>query len=194
MRNLIKTKFYILAIFSTLVLGCKSELKSKDFDTQKTTEFLSQVLPKVEFLKTNCILETSNWKLFKLENDFKAYIQENLKTKDTTHLNLQLKLFNDFSVTKEIALGKNILKKQDYDNFKRTFENNDYDYINWLEKHNCKSGFISFSKPLFNERYDLAIFHIAKICGPLCGGSWITIYEFKNDEWIVKEILEATVQ
>ncbi|WP_139856823.1 hypothetical protein [Aequorivita sinensis] len=189
-----KSTFYILAFFSTLALCCKSELKNKDFDEQKTTEFFKQILQKEEILRTNCVLETSTWKLSKFEDDFKKYIKKHLKIKDTSHLNLQINLFKGFIVTKEIASGKNILKKEDYINFNQTSENNEYGYLDWLEQHHCKRGFNSISKPLFNETYDLAIVHIDEICGPMCGGNWTIAYEFKNEEWIRKEIIDATVK
>jgi hypothetical protein len=192
--NLKKIIFYILPLLSTLILCCKSELKTNDFDKHKTAEFFSQVIQNDELLRTNCVLETSTWKLSEFENDFKIYLHEILNIKDTTHLNSQLKLYKDFIVTNEIASGKKILKKEDYINFNQTLENNEIKYLDWLEHHSCKRGFNSVSKPIFNETFDLAIIHIEEICGPLCGGSWIILFEHKNNKWRQKEILDATVK
>lgn len=189
-----KINFYILSLIAILILSCKSELKKKDFDKLLTTEFLNQVIKNEDFIKTDCVLEISTWKLPKFENDFEKYLQETLKIKDTSHLNLQTKLCKDFIITNEIAFGKNILKNEDYISLNQTFKNSEFDYLDWLELQKCKRGFNSISKPLFNETYDYAIIYIENICGPLCGGNWIIAYELKDKKWIQKEVLNATVK
>ncbi|WP_157578265.1 hypothetical protein [Tenacibaculum ovolyticum] len=47
---------------------------------------------------------------------------------------------------------------------------------------------------MFNETYDIAMIRFEKICGPMCGGGIIVLYELKNEKWTQKIILENWIQ
>lgn len=163
-------------------------------------EFITQLLQKESslkdksFLSVNSLMEQSTWNLDLIDNEYKTYLQEHLKIKDTTFLNFQINLLNNFKISKEIAPQKNIITNNDYIEFNKSFEINEFAYLDWLEKNNCKRGFSSISKPIFNETYNLAIIHFEQICGPLCGGGLIRLYELKNKKWVQKKVIDHWIQ
>ncbi|WP_147405069.1 hypothetical protein [Aquimarina sp. AD10] len=163
-------------------------------------EFINQLLQKESllgdksFLDTDCIIEQSVWKSKLIEDKFKLYIQENLKIENINFLNFQIDLFNKFKITQELVPKKNIIENREYIEFNESFKDNEFAYLDWLEKKNCKKGFSSISKPLFNENYDLAMVRFEKICGPLCGGGVIVLYELKSKKWMQKVVIDNWIK
>ncbi|MEW7292871.1 hypothetical protein ABW637_20145 [Aquimarina sp. 2304DJ70-9] len=191
---------YILLFVLTLFLSCKSDLKRESHDKKITVEFINQLLQKESllgdksFLDVNCIMEQSVWKSKLIEEKFKLYVQENLKIEDINFLKFQIDLFNKFKITQELVPGKNIIKSGEYIEFNKSFKDNEFAYLDWLEKKNCRKGFSSISKPLFNEAYDIAMVRFEKICGPMCGGGVVVLYELKKKKWTQKVVLDNWIQ
>ncbi|OMP32258.1 hypothetical protein [Mangrovimonas sp. DI 80] len=188
-----KNKIYLLILALMIIQSCKSDINNEALDKQKTIEIISQLLLDENLNRTNCILEKPIWKLKESPSDFESYIKENLNIKDTAFINFQIKLTHKFVFTKELNPDKEIITKDDFNNFSKTFEMDNFKYLDWLKEHHCEYGFISISKPIFNETYNLAIVHIEQICGPLCGFKNTRIYEFKDLKWMKNTSLNQSI-
>ena len=180
-------------------LSCNFDL-DKDYDKEKTTEFIRQLLEEEKslgnksFIKSNCVLKQPVWNTKLSEPELKSYLREYLKIQDNDFLNFQMDLFYKFEITEELIPEKKIITNAKTTVAKQPSIENQYAYLDWLEKQDCKRGFFSISKPLFNESYDLAIIRFEEICGPLCGGGVIILYESKKGKWSKKKILDNWIR
>ncbi len=191
-------KTYILLHILLFSFSCQNTLTNKDYDKKVTKEFIKQLIESEKksyqeksFLSSNCILEQPSWNSF--DNKLKLKIEKELGIKDKAFLVFQIDLFQNFLIEKEMIPDINIIKNEEYTEFKQSFNNNEFAYLNKLDRLKCKYGFSSISKPLFNENYDLAIIRFEKICGPLCGGGLISVYEIKKGKWKQKKILDSWI-
>ncbi|WP_442266439.1 hypothetical protein ACSIGC_01640 [Tenacibaculum sp. ZS6-P6] len=187
----------IYRVFLTMLLFCIS-CSSNDVthDRKMTNDFIKSLLKNEDFLKVNGILEVSLWSpdLVKENIDF---LSNSLKIRDLKHLNFQLSLLDSFRVPSILIKPKRIITINEYKDFTallELFHKEDYSYLDWLEKKNCKYGFGSISKPIFNEKYDRALIYFEKICGPLCGGGTIALYELEENEWKQKNVIDHWIQ
>ena len=146
------------------------------------------------FIKSNCVLKQPVWNTKLSEPELKSYLREYLKIQDNDFLNFQMDLFYKFEITEELIPEKKIITNAKTTVAKQPSKEDQYAYLDWLEKQDCKRGFFSISKPLFNESYDLAIIRFEEICGPLCGGGVIILYEFKKGKWSKKKILDNWIR
>tara|TARA_B100000949_G_C14186413_1_gene409776 strand:+ start:362 stop:895 length:534 start_codon:yes stop_codon:yes gene_type:complete len=169
----------------------KTDLKkSEEFDAQKTTELISQVLEDENkgYLSSSCITEKPRAISHPMFLGFDVYVKSNLNIKDTGHYKTQKHLYKQFKLTTDLVPDKNILTQKQFEGFENKSENGGFQFWDWL-RTNCKNGYCSISKPIFNKTYDLAYVQIGTICGELCGSGEERIYELVNGKWIVKESL-----
>ena len=173
--------------------SCKTDSKtdfnnSDELDAQKTTELITQILQQESngYLMSSCITEKPRAVSHPMFSNFIEYIKDNLKIKDTIHLNSQSRLYNKFKITADLVPKKIILTKKQFEEFEQKSENGGFQFWDWLDT-NCENGYCSISKPIFNETFDLAYIQIATVCGRLCGSGEERIYELVNGKWIEKE-------
>ncbi|TCI90960.1 hypothetical protein [uncultured Tenacibaculum sp.] len=183
--------FFVLILLS----ACHNNLIDKDYDDKITKDFIKQLIESQEklyqersFIHSNCILEQPEWTL--IDNEFTSIIQKELKIENKTFLEFQIDLLNDFKIVKELTPNKKIITDLEYNKFNESFKENEFAYIDWLDEMSCKEGFSSISKPIFNEKYNLAVIRYEKVCGPLCGGGVIAIYELIKGKWQQKKIID----
>lgn len=180
------------------LFSCQNHLIDEKYDDKATKKFIRQLIENEKeihqeksFINSTCILEHPEWRSF--DNELKLKIQEELGIENKTFLQFQVDLFNKFKITKGLTPQKNIITNQEYIQFNESFSKNEFAYLDWLYKINCKQGVSSISKPLFNENYDLAIIRFERICGPLCGGGLLALYEITKGKWKQKKILDNWV-
>jgi hypothetical protein len=168
--------------------------KLEDLDAQKTTELITQILidESNSYLSSNCITEKPRAVSHPIVSNFDEYMKNNLNIKDSIHYKIQLRLYKEFKITANLVPEKNILTQKQFDEFEQKSENGGFKFWDWLET-NCEIGFCSISKPIFNEKFDLAYVQIGTICGSLCGGGEERIYELVDGKWIEKESLGSWV-
>lgn len=187
MRKLI----YIIFVIFIFLTACDSKMNQLDNDKKASEKIITQLITTHHLLNSNAFLENSSWSPV-IDDDFKTMIQDELKIEDINHLNFQLKLFKDFKINPELINAKTIITNDEFNNFVKLthlVKNEDYSYIDWLEKKNCRYGFSSISKPIFNESYTVALIDFVKFCGPLCGGRMMGIYELEDNKWKLKKTL-----
>ncbi len=180
------------------MFSCQNHLIDKNYDFKATKKFIKQLIENEKeihqeksFISSNCILEHPEWRTF--DNEVKLKIQEELGIENKAFLEFQIDLFNKFKITKDLTPKKNIITNEEYIQFNESFNKNEFAYLDWLDKMDCKQGFSSISKPLFNENYNLAIIRFEKICGPLCGGGLLALYEITKGKWKQKKILDSWI-
>lgn len=188
MKKLIKL-FFMIIILSNY--SCNKNIKTQ-FNTDKTdsiksAELISHILSRPNNIK--CISEKgiNNYDLKQMSYDMYKY----LKITDTTHFNSQIRLFEKFKINKNMVPGMNIVSVELIDKLIND-ENNRKSTWKEIFK-DCKMGFNTLSKPLFNENYDIAIVQSGLICGSLCGGSETSIYRFEHNKWNLVEIISEEV-
>ncbi|UMB61196.1 hypothetical protein MHL31_03090 [Lutibacter sp. A80] len=166
----------------------------EELDAQKTTELIKQILKDESkgYLISSCITEKPRAVSHPMVSDFNEYIKKNLKIKDTVHLNTQSRLYKRFKITSDLVKNKNILTQKQFEKFEKKSKSGEFQFWDLLNT-NCKDGYCSISKPIFNETFDLAYVQIGTVCGWLCGGGEERIYEFVNGKWIEKESLGSWV-
>lgn len=111
---------------------------------------------------------------------------KDLEVKDSTYSNTQLKLFQEFAISQDSILGKNIITQGEFEYLQKKSEEGVLSFWSWIE-NNCFEGYSYLTKLLFNEDFTLAYIRIGNVCGRLCGGGEERLYEFKNDKWALKE-------
>ena len=173
--------------------GCKTDKKtdlkkSEDFDTQKTTELIKQILKDENkgYLSSSCITEKPRAISYPIVKDFDEYVKNHLNIKSTAHYKIQKQLYKQFKLTTDLVVDKNIITQEQFEKFEKKSKNDEFRFWDWLDT-NCENGYCSISKPIFNETYDLAYVQIGTVCGELCGGGEERIYELINGKWIEKE-------
>jgi len=193
-----KTTFFIAILLYLLTISCKNKSSSnsnriKHLDSIKTTELLKQISKdeKKNYLAPNCITEKPR-ATFTTINVSNKSIKKLLNIKDSIHYKFQLESYKKFRITQDLFPDKNILTEAQFKEFKKKSKENRFSFWDWMDK-NCKSGYCSISKPIFNETYDLAFVKIGIVCGGLCGGGEGRIYEFKNGKWHVKSVIGSWV-
>ena len=169
-------------------------MSKAEIDNQKTTEFFEDIINGNFVSDNNCILKNHKWKLFFNVNEFKKYLKGNLKIENETHLDFQIEKYENFVITNKIVPNKNLITNKQFKSFSKSWDIDEFKYLDWLESNNCENGFLSFSRPFFNETYDLAIIYREHICGPLCGGNWTIIYELIDNDWKLKEVIDHTIK
>ena len=194
-----KTTFYISFIILILNFSCKNESKfnldkTADLDSKKTTELITQILKdeKENYLSVSCITEKPRAVSNPMASSFDEYVKENLGIKDSIHYKLQTESYNNFIITKDLVSDKNIITETQFEEFEKKSKLGGFKFWKWIDE-NCKGGFCSISKPIFNETFDLAYVQIGTVCGGLCGGGEERIYEYKNGKWTKKESLGSWV-
>ncbi|WP_255592866.1 hypothetical protein [Marixanthomonas sp. SCSIO 43207] len=198
MHKLKKTTFYISIIVLILNFSCKTDKtdldKSAEYDAQKTTELIMQILKdeSSDYLSSTCITEKPRAISYPMVADFDKYVKNHLEIKDTIHYNTQKRFYKKFKITSELVPNKNILTQKQFEEFEKKSKKGEFRFWDWLD-NNCKNGYCSISKPIFNETYDLAYVQIGTVCGGLCGGGEERIYEFVNGKWIEKESISSWV-
>ena len=191
---------YSIILFG-FALSCKSNEESiikkiEILDHQKTTELIKYILEEEKYrdLSSSCILEQSPPLEFHggMKEDFDSYLKDLLQIKNSIHYKTQRKLLRNFKVNKSLVPQKRILQKQLFNKFEEKSKIERFRFWDWLDE-NCEQGYCFLSKPIFNETFDLAYVQMGSVCGGLCGGGEIKIYEFKNGIWSVKESLGTWV-
>ena len=188
-----KMGYYISFLILFFNFSCKTHNKidlkiSKERDSQKTTELIIQILKEEsnDFLKSSCIVEKPITPSHPIFSDFNENVKKELNIKDTIHFNMQILLYKQFKLTSDLVPEKNILTVNQLEKFERESENQGSIFWEWLEL-NCKNGFCSISKPIFNETFNLAYVQLGIVYGELSISGEERIYEFVNDKWIKKE-------
>ena len=189
-----KTSHNILIVFLILCIGCKERPELESIDQLKTAELISDLLESKSkyLLSPSCISEEPRAISGHVNEDFKNYAKEHLKIVDTFHLNNQMRFRENFRISKKIAGELKLLTKQNFEDLERLGTTAHFSFWSWLDE-NCENGYLSISKPIFNETYDLAIVQIGTVCGKLCGGGGTFIYKFDNGTWKETEILSSWV-
>lgn len=194
-----KITLYISLIILILNSSCKTENKTNlkklaELDAQKTTELITQILKNETkgYLSSSCITEKPRALYYPMVPDFGNYVIEHLKIKDTAHYESQYKLYKQFKITSKLVPNKNILTQEEFKEFEKKSENGGFYFWDWLDE-NCKNGYCSMTKPIFNESFNLAYIIIGNFCGNLCAGGEERIYEFINGKWILKKTIGSWV-
>ena len=163
-------------------------------DEKKTTELISQILvdQAEDYLSSSCITEipraTTPIKIKK----FDKYVQSILKIKDTVHLGEQMNLYRHFKITPDLVPNKTILKEDFFESIKLKAENSEKSFWEYLEVE-CDGGYSSIAKPIFNASYDKAVVQYGRVCGGLCGGGEISLYQLENGKWKKIKVLNYWV-
>ncbi len=191
-----REKLYILSIIIIFMYACDSKEFNKDFDKQKSIELFDEIFKQEDMQRMTCIFEKPNWRVFENSEYFRSSVREELKIKDTSFFNFQIKLLDQFIITDEFDFSKKIIDKEAYQDFLNTGnyriikDTTMYNRFDWLIDNNCPHGFINISKPLFNEDYNKAIVHLEFDCGPLCGFEKSIVFVLKNKKWSAEDVME----
>ena len=192
--NLRSHTFKILIFLIILAASCKSGLQEEDFDDLKTTELIIHLL-KVEdnyLLSSSCISEGPRAISTPMTENFKGFVKKNLNITDTIHLNKQMRLHSDFKISNTLAGDLKLLTEESFENLQQLSLSEGLSFWDWLDE-NCQNGYLSISKPIFNETYDLAYVQKGTVCGRLCGGGGAFIFKFENGIWKEIKILSSWV-
>ncbi|MEX0997589.1 MAG: hypothetical protein WDZ45_11110 [Flavobacteriaceae bacterium] len=185
-----KNIVYILSLTFLLNLGCKENTKtdSQNLDREKTNEILTQIINDSTdlYMDTNCISEKNRLLYTIFTTDLNNYIKNQLGINEEEHLKNQMELFHNFRFTENLTFGKQIITVLDFKEFENQAENGNYTFWTWLDS-NCENGYLSISKPVFNETFDKAFVIIGSICGGKCGGGETRFYKFKNGKWKIEK-------
>ena len=72
--------------------------------------------------------------------------------------------------------------------------------VKWTFKHKnlklkqqYRKNYFKYSIPIFNKKRTLAIMWRYQYCGSLCAYSELHIYEWKNEKWIIKELIDGWI-
>ncbi len=188
-------QFFISIIVLSLSLSCRSDIDSreieiKEIDHLKTAELVKRIIEneKKLYLTPSCISEKPRAVHIKNFEDFEPIINIHLDIRDSIHHKVQLESFNKFTITPDLAGDMKIISETEFDVLNKD-QASFFDTLNSI----CKNGYLSISKPVFNETFDLAFVQTAVNCGPLCGGGEVIIYEFNNGNWFVRDKLSGWV-
>ena len=190
-----KTIFHISIITLILNFGCKRDLKkSWEYDNQKTTELIIQILEDESnnYLSSSCITEKPRTIFYPMVMNFDKHVKKHLKIKDTIHYKKQKHFYKKFKITSKLVPNKNILTQKQFEEFEKKSKNKELRFWDWLDTY-CNHGYCSISKPIFNKNYDLAYIQIGKVCGESCGAGEERIYTFVNGKWIKKENISSWI-
>ncbi len=192
-------KFLIPIIILISTFGCKSELdihevKLRETDSLKTVELVNQILARERKrpMFPSCISEKPRAVELPRYGQIDQVLNIYLDIRDSTHLRIQKERFKDFKVTSELAGDLQIITEDDFEKFENQTKTKGTDFFEILDSL-CVNGYFSISKPIFNETFDLAFVQTGVICGGLCGGGEITIYEWNNGKWFEKERISGWV-
>ncbi len=170
------------------ILGCNKQ-NLQHINSQKTTELIHQILTDTtdNYINPGYITEQFRFLSSIAPGvDFEKYVKSELRIENSDHLDEQLVYFKDFKINNHLAQRKNIITAKEFDNFERKAEKGDYQFWDWLEK-NCDDGYISISRPIFNEDFTKAIIIIANVACPQCGGGETRMYEYKDGRWKITQ-------
>ena len=178
---------HILILIFILHFGCRENI-SENLDKEKTNELLTQIINDStdHFLDSSCISEKTKFLYTIITPDFDNFIKTELDIKQETHLKKQLELFRNFRITENLAFGKHIITELEFKKFASDAENGNNSFWPWLDS-NCENGYLSISKPIFNETFDKAFIVIGSISGGKAGGGETRIYQFKNGKWTIEK-------
>ncbi|WP_156125300.1 hypothetical protein [Cellulophaga sp. Hel_I_12] len=179
---------YILLLVFLLHFGCKENPKIdyRNLDKEKTTELLTLIINDSTdlYMDSSCISENNRFLHTIFTTDLNNFIKTELEIKKDSHLKTQLELFHNYRITKDMAFGKQIITVTEFKEFAEKAENGNYLFWPWVES-NCVNGYISISKPIFNEKFDKALIIIGSMCGGKCGGGETRTYQLENGKWTI---------
>lgn len=175
-------KSLILFVIYTIFTSCifKSEVEKEDLDYLKTKEILSQLLSETEdpTSEITCIRDKYNFLDDMPHYNIFSELFKELNIKDSLHLQEQIDLLKTFEITDNLDLNKTII---DFDEFPKS-DNEAKKFWNTLFS-NCDKGYLSISKPIFNEAYNKAFVVIEEICGRNCTSVSGVIYTLQDGKW-----------
>jgi len=187
------------ALLFAIFLGwsCKenNSFSAENLDETSTRELVFQVLlnKQDEYIETEikCVAETSQFTMHMFrKGTFKNFVKEELAIKDTIHLNSQIKNSANFKVTKELFPGWNIISEEKF----RLYQVSSSKKSIWESLGiDCPRGYLSISKPIFNESFDTALMAVGLTCGRLCGGGETRIYKLKEGKWKIDKVVGSWV-
>jgi hypothetical protein len=169
-------------------LNLNKTLLELEKDSIKTVELIKHIFSETDdpYINSSCIAEKAHFLHTIITTDFDSYVEKELRIEDKQHLKKQFELFKKFRITESLAFGKNIITEEQFSEFAKEAKKGNFIFWEWAES-NCENGFISVSRPIFNESYNLAFVQIGSLCGGKCGGGETRIYENVNGKWnIVK--------
>jgi hypothetical protein len=140
----------------------------------------------------SCISEKSRAVELPEYSEINQILNIYLDIRDSTHLRIQKEKFKDFKMTPELAGNLHIITEYDFERFEYQSKTKGIDFFEILDSL-CVNGYFSISKPIFNETFDLAFVQIGEVCGPLCGGGEMIIYEWNSGKWFEKERISSWV-
>jgi hypothetical protein len=179
---------YIISLVFLVQIGCKEkpEPDSQQMDREKTNELLGLIINDSTDLYTasSCISERNKLYHVIMTTDLPNFLKTELGIKDKEHLKRQLELYKTFKLNENLAVGKKIITEKEFKEFSDQAEKGNHILYPWLNS-NCENGYLSLSKPVFNDTYDKALVTIGTICGGKCGSGETRTYEFLNGKWTI---------
>ena len=185
-------QIYYLILICFFLLGCNNK-DLQQINSQKTAELIHQILTDStdNYSNANCLTEK-----FRFHStippgvNFDNYMKSELGIENLDHLDEQFVYFKEFKINSQLAQSRTIITAKEFDDFEKKADKGDYHFWDWLEK-TCDNGYVSISRPIFNEDFTKAIIIIANVSCPQCGGGETRLYEYKNGRW---EIIETTFE
>jgi len=174
----------ILLVLEIFCLGCTDSQKTKDsgFYAARSIELIEDIIKSYDY-ECSCILEPTNHSLLETlaietpASNFNEEIIEALQIENDSVLMVQDKLSENFTIDRmSILPNSKLIRRKEIDSLLRENYANDHREKLWEQ---CPDGWFSFSRPIFNENFNIAILNIS-FCSP--GGSY-AIYKLINDKW-----------
>jgi hypothetical protein len=181
-------QFHYIILTFFFIISCNNN-DLQQVNSEKTKELISQILADSTdtYSSPSCITEK-----FRFHHtippgvNFEDYAKRELEIEDLKHLETQFQYFRNFKIDENLAKGKNIITANEFENFEKEAERGDFQFWDWLDQ-TCDDGYVSISRPLFNEDFTKALVIIANVSCPQCGGGETRMYELQSGKWEIVE-------
>ena len=180
----------IYPILLLLILTSCSEFDEAEYirkDRSESKKLMGTIFSNDDddYLTLDCIREKDYHMQSILDREDKM-ISRHLGLKTNEQLTTIFNLNENFKWKRNNAHNKIILTEEELRVFR---EETDPDNIDFRNLSKCPKGYLTISKPIFNEDYNKAIVQIGQVCGFLCGHGEYRLYKLKDEKWELEEII-----
>lgn len=180
-----KKNLYYITLSLLIILSCNKKDDLIEINSQKTTELINTILSDSidQYSKTDCITEQFRFQYtIPFAISFSDYVKEEIEIKNLDHLEQQINYYRNFKIDSSLANSKRIITKTEFENFEKESEKGNHQFWGWLDS-TCSDGYVSISRPIFNEDFTKALVIIANVSCSQCGGGETRIYSYENGNW-----------
>lgn len=140
-----------------------------------------------DYLTLACLRE-KDYHLQSVLNSEDNLISRQLGLKTNEQLTTVINLNDNFKWNQSKVRNKEIPTEKELQVFQDETDSNHLDFRNVLK---CPQGYLTISKPIFNEDFNKAIVHIGQVCGFLCGNGEYRLYGLEDETWKLEEVVSS---